>query len=175
MTFPAYLWFLKFFGSEECSHCMDCCLVSGSLWYNYVSSTMTSYSKIFSLDHCKCCKISLEMFTQYRFSLAFKHFGTHLAASFFIPNCSWIINPIYSLDIPDISSILFTKIYQLVKIRSWTWLTNSEANTIQGFSDYVASWVWKYPWHITSSQLISNTCQWMFTSYMNGFPLEFSS
>jgi len=80
-TFRAHFCTRKFLGRAEplCRHSIDCCTVSGSLWYRRVSFMVTNRDRnIFRLPR-KNSKRSSDDCYRWRFWSTFTHFGAHFA------------------------------------------------------------------------------------------------
>lgn len=72
-----------------------------------------------------------------------KYFGSHLADSVYMFNCSWIINPTYFLYVSRVSAFLLAEICQSDKLRSWTWSAISKVDMVEHLSNHAAFWISK--------------------------------
>ena len=106
-NFPADFYSRNILGLDGalCRHSTDCCFVSGSLWYNQVSSIVTNCDrKSFGLRR-KNPKRCSDDWQRWRSWSAFSHFGTHFAESFPVSKSSWMMDPTRSREMSSFSSI----------------------------------------------------------------------
>jgi len=67
---------------------------------------------------------------RWRFSSAFRHFGTHFAESFSMSKSTRMMYPTRSREMPSCSAIDLAEIWQSSKISSWIWSIISGVVTI---------------------------------------------
>ena len=122
-TLPADFCTRNFLGRGEplCHHSTDCCFVSGSQWYNQVSSMVTNRDRKSLGSHQKNSKICSDDWHRWRFWSGFRHIGTHLAASCHMSKSSCLMDPTHSSEMPSCSAIDLAKIWQSSKISLWIW------------------------------------------------------
>jgi len=126
-------------------HSIDCCFVSGSQWYNQVSSVVTNrYRKSFG-SRRKNCRSCSDDWHRWRFWSALRHFRTHFAESFRMSKSSWIMDPTQSREVSRCSAIDLAEIRQFSKISSWIWSIISGVVTVLGRPGRGASQVEKSP------------------------------
>jgi len=74
-----------------CRHSIYCCFVSGSWWYDQVSSMVTNRDRKSFGSRRKNSKNCSDDWHRWRFWSAFMHFGTHFAESFGMSIFSWMM------------------------------------------------------------------------------------
>ena len=119
-TFPADFCARNFLGRGKplCRHPTGCCFVSGSLWYNQVSSMITCRDRKSSGLRRKNSKSCSDDWNRWRFWSSFRHFGTHFAEIFRVSKSTWKIDPTCSCGMPSCSAIDLAEIRRSSKIRS---------------------------------------------------------
>ena len=92
--FPVGFCTRNFWGRGEplCRHSTDCCFVSGSLWYNQVSSMVTNRDRKLFGSRRKNSKLFSDEWQLWHFLSMFRHFGTHFAESFLMSKSSWMMD-----------------------------------------------------------------------------------
>jgi len=133
-TFPVDFCTRNFWGWGEplCRHSIDYCFVSGSYWYNQVSSMVNNRdSKSFGLrrKNSKCCS---DDWHRLRFWSAFRHFGNHFVESIRMSKSSWMMYPTRWCEMPSCSPIDLAEIRLSSKISSWIWSITSGVVTVLG-------------------------------------------
>jgi len=83
----------------------NCCFVSGSQWYNRVSSMVTNSDRKSFGSSRKNSKSWSDDWHRWRFWSAFRHFGTHFAESSPMSVSSWMMDPTSSREMPSCSAI----------------------------------------------------------------------
>ena len=102
-------------------HCIDCCFVSGSYWYNQVSTMVINRDRKSFGSRRKNSKSCSHEWHLWRLWSAFRHFGTHFAESFRMSKSSWMMDPTLSCEMPSCSVIDLAEIRRSSKISSWIW------------------------------------------------------
>ena len=82
---------------------------------------------------------------RWRFSSAFRHFGTHFEESFRMSKSSWMMDPTHSREMPSCSANDLAQIRQSSNISSWIWSIISGVVTVLGRPGRSASQVEKLP------------------------------
>ena len=90
----------------------------------------------------KCCS---DDWHRWRFSSAFRHFGTHFADSVRMSKSSWMMDPTRSSEMPSYSAIDLDEICRSAEISSWTWSIISRAVTVLARPERGASQAEKSP------------------------------
>jgi len=131
-TFRAYFYpqIISSQGEPLCLQSIDCCVVSGSLWYNQVSFMVINHNRKSFRSPRKNSKCCSDNWYRWRFWSAFRHFGTHCAESFRVFKSSWLMNPNGSREMPSCSAIDLDQFHPYSKISSWFWLIISEVVTV---------------------------------------------
>jgi len=106
-NFPADFCTRNFSGRVKplCCHSIDCCFVSGSWWYNQVSSMVTNCNRKSIGSRRKNSKICSDDWHRWRFWSAFRLFRTYFAESFHMSKSSWMVDPTRSREMPSCSAI----------------------------------------------------------------------
>jgi len=146
-TFPADFCTRNVLGRGDplFRHSIDCCFVSGSYWYNQVSSMVTNRDRK-SFGSCrKNSKNCSDDWHRWRIWSAFRYFGTPFAESFRMSKSSWMMDQTRSREIPRFSVIDLAEILRSSKIISWIWSIISGVVTVLGRPGRGASRVEKLP------------------------------
>ena len=96
-------------------------------------------------SHRKNSKSCSDDWHRWRFWSAFRHYGTHIAESFRMSKCSWMMDPTRSREMPSCSAIYLAGIRRSSKISSWIWSIISGVVTVLGRPGRGASQVKKSP------------------------------
>jgi hypothetical protein len=101
-----------------CRKSICCSFVSGSYWYNQISSMVTNRDRK-TLGSCrKNSKFCSDDWHRWRLWSAFRFFGTYDPVSFRMSKPSRMMNPTRPREIPSCSAIDLTEIRRSSKIRS---------------------------------------------------------
>ena len=122
-NFSADFCNLNFLGGKSeplCRHSNDCCFVSGSGWYNQVSSMVTNRDMKSFASRRKNSKSCSDDWHGWCFWSAFRHFGTHFAERFRMSKSSWMMAPTHSREMPSCSAIDLAEIRRAPKVSSWS-------------------------------------------------------